>query len=163
MGVATRGNIIATGGSAGGTLMGVVANKSPGLFRAIVAKVPAADVLSKLEDRVSGGAEAHYDEHGDPNNPDEARQMSSYDPIQNVHEQEYVPMLVTVGFNDTRVYYYEPMKWVATLRHNNRGKNKILMRVHTGKGHFGNTALDAFVSETAFESAYILDQFGITE
>ena len=109
---------MAYGGSAGGLLMGAVANLAPDLFAGILAAVPFVDPLTTILDPTLPLTVTEWDEWGNPlEDPDVYRYMKSYSPYENVEAKSYPAILAMTSLNDTRVYYVEPAKWVAALRH----------------------------------------------
>jgi oligopeptidase B len=132
---ATR--LVARGGSAGGLLMGAVANLRPDLFAAIVAEVPFVDVVTTMLDPDLPLTITEWEEWGDPQEPATYARMREYSPYDNVAERAYPAMFVTSGLNDPRVQYWEPAKWVAKLRANTTSDRPILLRTEMGAGHSG--------------------------
>jgi oligopeptidase B len=154
--------LAARGGSAGGLLMGVVANLRPDLFGAIVADVPFVDVINTMADASIPLTTGEWEQWGNPvASEEEYRYMLSYSPYDNVEAKAYPAMLVTTGLNDPRVAYWEPAKWVARLRATATGDAPLLLRTHMGAGHGGSSGRYAALRETAFRYAFILDRMGI--
>jgi len=149
-----------TGGSAGGMLMGAVANMRPDLFGVIVADVPFVDVLNTMLDPSLPLTVIEYDEWGNPNDEKYYRYIRSYAPYENVRAQAYPTMLVTAGLNDPRVSYWEPAKWVARLRATKTDLNELLLKTQMGSGHFGASGRYEMLKEIAFEYAFILTRLG---
>ncbi len=154
------GRIIAMGGSAGGLLMGAVANMAPELFLGIVAHVPFVDVVTTMLDETIPLTVIEYDEWGNPNNEQYYHYLKSYSPYDNVATMDYPHLLVTAGLNDPRVQYWEPAKWVARLRITKTDDNRLLLKTNMGSGHFGATGRFDYLKEVAFEYAFILDILG---
>ncbi|MGB3754368.1 MAG: S9 family peptidase [Parerythrobacter sp.] len=158
----TAGKISASGGSAGGSLMGVVANTDPALWGAIVADVPFVDILNTMLDDTLPLTPGEWPEWG---NPIESKQayayILSYSPYDQVARQDYPPMLVTAGLNDPRVTYWEPAKWVARLRELKTDDNLLLLKTNMGAGHGGKSGRFTALEETAEEFAFILTQLGL--
>jgi len=152
--------LVARGGSAGGLLMGAVANLAPDLFRAIVAEVPFVDCLTTMLDPTLPLTVIEYDEWGDPaTDPVVYRTMRSYAPYDNVRPGHYPDMLVTAGLEDPRVGYWEPAKWVQKLRAADPDA-RILLKTDLGAGHGGPTGrYDAWRDE-AFVLAFVIDETG---
>jgi oligopeptidase B len=150
--------LAANGGSAGGLLMGVIANMRPDLFKVIVADVPFVDVINTMLDASIPLTAQEWEQWGNPNKPDEYRYMLSYSPYDNVEAKAYPRMLVTSGLNDSRVGYFEPTKWVARLRAMKTDANPILLRMNMGAGHGGSSGRYERLRETAFRYAFIVDQ-----
>jgi oligopeptidase B len=156
-----RGGVIARGGSAGGLLMGVVANDRPELYRAIVADVPFVDALTSMSDESIPLTASEYDEWGDPREPEEYAYMRAYSPYDQVRHQDYPDMLVMAGLYDSRVQYWEPAKWVAKLRAHRTDDNLLLFRTNMEAGHFDAAGRFEVLRETALEYAFILWRLGI--
>jgi oligopeptidase B len=149
----------ARGGSAGGLLMGAVANMRPDLFRAIVAEVPFVDCLTTILDESLPLTVTEWEEWGNPVTDAEIyKVMKSYSPYDNVEAKEYPAILVTSGLNDPRVQYWEPAKWVAKLRTTKTDDNLLLLKTEMGAGHAGPSGrYDAWRDE-ALVLAFLLDQ-----
>ena len=164
LGYTAPGQITASGGSAGGELMGVVVNTDPDLWGAVVAHVPFVDVLSTMLDESLPLTPGEWPEWG---NPIESKQafayILSYSPYDQVVAQDYPPMLVTAGLNDPRVTYWEPAKWVAKLREVKTDENTLLLKTNMGAGHGGKSGRFQSIYEVAEEFAFILWQMGMTE
>ncbi|MAM37907.1 MAG: S9 family peptidase [Erythrobacter sp.] len=160
-GYTAEGRISASGGSAGGELMGVVLNTNPELWGAVVAHVPFVDVLSTMLDKDLPLTPGEWPEWG---NPIESKQafayILSYSPYDQVSAQDYPPLLVTAGLNDPRVTYWEPAKWVAKLRELKTDQNELLLKTNMGAGHGGKSGRFASIYEVAEEYAFILWQMG---
>jgi oligopeptidase B len=155
--------VSAMGGSAGGLLMGAVANMAPADYRAIVAQVPFVDVVTTMLDESIPLTTNEFDEWGDPKKKEYYDYMLSYSPYDNVARQAYPAMLVTTGLHDSQVQYWEPAKWVARLRALNTGTAPILYRTTMEAGHGGKSGRFQRFREIAEEYAFILDQSGIRE
>ncbi len=155
--------LIARGGSAGGLLMGAVANLRPDLFRAIVAEVPFVDCVTTMLDDSLPLTVTEWEEWGNPLADAETyRVMAAYSPYDNVEAKQYPAMLVTGGLNDPRVQYWEPAKWVAKLRSLKTDARPLLLKMEMGAGHHGPSGrYDAWRDE-ARVLAFILDQVGTT-
>ena len=162
-GYAGRDKVFAMGGSAGGLLMGAIANISPQDYRGIVAQVPFVDVVTTMLDESIPLTTNEYDEWGNPGDPASYHYMLSYSPYDNVRAQAYPAMLVTTGLWDSQVQYYEPAKWVAKLRALKTDHNPLLLRVDMEAGHGGKSGRFQRYRETAMEYAFILDRLGITQ
>ncbi len=163
-GYTTKGRITASGGSAGGELMGVVVNTDPDLWGAVVAHVPFVDVLNTMLDKDLPLTPGEWPEWGNPLTSKQAfAYILSYSPYDQVTAQDYPPMLVTAGLNDPRVTYWEPAKWVAKLREVKTDDNELLLKTNMGAGHGGKSGRFASLYEVAEEYAFILWQMGMTE
>ncbi|MHB1853605.1 MAG: S9 family peptidase [Acidimicrobiales bacterium] len=156
------GRLAARGGSAGGMLMGAVANQAPELFGAIVAEVPFVDCLTTILDEDLPLTVMEWEEWGNPvEDPEVYDYMASYSPFDNVSEQAYPAILATAGLNDPRVSYWEPAKWVQRLRHRSTGTGPVLLKTEMGAGHQGPSGrYDAWRDE-AFVLAFLLDALGV--
>ncbi|MGD9811341.1 MAG: S9 family peptidase [Sphingobium sp.] len=153
------GRIAISGGSAGGELMGAVVNSDPQLWGAVVAHVPFVDVLNTMLDASLPLTPGEWPEWGNPIEDEKAFDLiASYCPYQNVHAQDYPPMLVTAGLNDPRVTYWEPAKWVAKLRATKTDTNVLLLKTNMGAGHGGKSGRFESLREMAEEFAFILWQ-----
>lgn len=163
-GFTAEGKISASGGSAGGELMGVVLNTDPQLWSSVAAHVPFVDVLSTMLDESLPLTPGEWPEWG---NPIESKQafayILSYSPYDQVSAQDYPPLLVTAGLNDPRVTYWEPAKWVAKLRDTKTDDNELLLKTNMGAGHGGKSGRFTALYETAEEFAFILSHHGIDE
>ena len=156
--------LVARGGSAGGLLMGAVANLRPDLFRAIVAEVPFVDCLTTMLDESLPLTITEWEEWGDPvHDPAIFDYIKSYAPYDNVAAQAYPALLVTAGLNDPRVQYWEPAKWVAKLRETATGGAPLFLKTELGAGHHGPSGRYESWKDEAFVLAFVLDQLGITE
>jgi oligopeptidase B len=152
--------LVARGGSAGGLLMGAVANMRPDLFAALVAEVPFVDCLTTILDESLPLTVTEWEEWGNPKDREFYEYMKSYTPYENVGKKGYPAMLVTAGLNDPRVSYWEPAKWVARLREHSTSGEPILLKTEMGAGHSGPSGrYDAWKDE-AFVYAFILDNVG---
>jgi len=155
--------VSAMGGSAGGLLMGAIANLAPADYRAIVAQVPFVDVVTTMLDESIPLTTNEFDEWGNPKKKEFYDYMLSYSPYDNVVRQTYPAMLVTTGLWDSQVQYYEPAKWVARLRARKTGDNVLLYRTTMEAGHGGKSGRFQRFREVAEEYAFILDQSGVAE
>lgn len=153
--------LAATGGSAGGLLMGAIANLRPDLFRVILAAVPFVDILNTMLDPSLPLTVTEYDEWGNPGDRRYYDYIKSYGPYENVRPQAYPRMLVTAGLNDPRVGFWEPAKWAARLRDTRIDDNELLLKTEMGSGHFGASGRYNMFKEIAFEYAYLLTRLGV--
>ncbi len=160
-GHATPDGLVATGGSAGGLLMGAIANMRPDLYGIIVADVPFVDVLNTMLDASIPLTVGEYDEWGNPNDEEYYFYMKSYSPYDNVGALDYPDMLITASLNDPRVQYWEPAKWAARLRATKTGDGLLLLKTNMGAGHGGASGRYERFREWAFEYAFILDRLGL--
>jgi oligopeptidase B len=156
-------HLYASGGSAGGLLMGAVANMAPQLYNGIIASVPFVDVVTTMLDESIPLTTGEYDEWGNPNDPEYYHYMKSYSPYDNVVAQDYPNMLVTTGLHDSQVQYWEPAKWVAKLRELKTDRNKLLFHTNMDAGHGGASGRFEALREVAEEYAFLLDLEGIRE
>ncbi|MDX1753097.1 MAG: S9 family peptidase [Salinimicrobium sediminis] len=156
-------HMYASGGSAGGLLMGVVANMAPQLYKGIIASVPFVDVVTTMLDETIPLTTGEYDEWGNPNDPVFYHYMKSYSPYDNVVAQDYPNMLVTTGLHDSQVQYWEPAKWVAKLRELKTDNNILLFHTNMDAGHGGASGRFEALREVAEEYAFLLDLEGIHE
>lgn len=150
--------LIAEGGSAGGLLMGAVANLAPRVFTGIVANVPFVDALTSILDPSLPLTVIEWDEWGNPlDDPDVYAYMKSYSPYENVGAHDYPAILAITSLNDTRVLYVEPAKWVAKLRATKTGVSPVLLKTEMNAGHGGVSGRYASWHERAWELAWIID------
>jgi oligopeptidase B len=156
-------HLYAMGGSAGGLLMGAVANMAPEKYNGIVAAVPFVDVVTTMLDDSIPLTTGEYDEWGNPNEKDYYEYMKSYSPYDQVKSQEYPNMLVTTGLHDSQVQYWEPAKWVAKLRDLKTDANVLYLDTNMEAGHGGASGRFEALKEIAKDYAFILDLEGITE
>ncbi len=153
--------LFAAGGSAGGLLMGVIANTRPDLYKGIIAAVPFVDVVTTMLDESIPLTTFEYDEWGNPNNKEYYDYMLSYSPYDNVEAKAYPSMLVTAGYHDSQVQYWEPAKWVAKLREMKTDNNLLLLHTNMDYGHGGASGRFEIYKERALEYAFMLDLVGI--
>jgi oligopeptidase B len=152
--------LVANGGSAGGLLMGAVANLRPDLFKAIVADVPFVDVINTMLDASLPLTAQEWEQWGNPKNPEHFAYMRTYSPYDNVEKKAYPWLLVTTSLNDSQVMYWEPAKWVAKLRTMKTDKNPLYLKTNLAGGHGGSSGRYDRLHETAFRYAFILDAVG---
>ncbi|MEL6876839.1 MAG: prolyl oligopeptidase family serine peptidase, partial [Pseudomonadota bacterium] len=162
-GYTAEGKVTASGGSAGGELMGAIVNQDPSQYGAVVSHVPFVDVLNTMLDDSLPLTPGEWQEWGNPISSKEAfAYILHYSPYDQVSAQNYPPMLVTAGLNDPRVTYWEPAKWVAKLRDTKTDDNMLLLKTNMGAGHGGKSGRWNSLYETAEEFAFILWQMGMT-
>jgi oligopeptidase B len=161
-GFANTGGISASGGSAGGLLMGAVVNQDPSLWRAIVAHVPFVDMINTMTDASLPLTPGEWPEWGNPISDKAAFDyILSYSPYENVRPANYPPMLITGGLNDPRVTYWEPAKWAAKLRATTTGDNLLLLKINMGAGHGGKSGRFDSLHEVAEEYTFLAMAFGL--
>ena len=161
-GFTAKGKVTASGGSAGGELMGAIVNSDPDLWGAVVAHVPFVDVLNTMLDESLPLTPGEWPEWGNPVTDKAAFELiRSYSPYDNVSAHAYPPLMVTAGLNDPRVTYWEPAKWVAKLRVTKTDDNVLLLKTNMGAGHGGKSGRFDSLKETAEEFAFILWQMGM--
>ena len=163
-GYTTKGNIVAQGGSAGGMLMGAVANMAPELFRGIVAEVPFVDVLTTMLDDTLPLTPPEWPEWGNPIESKQAYEnILAYSPYDRVEAKAYPNILAVGGLTDPRVTYWEPAKWVAKLRDVKTDDNLLLFKTNMGAGHGGASGRFDRLKEVAFVYAFGLKVAGLTD
>jgi oligopeptidase B len=154
-GYATKGKVAAYGGSAGGLLMGAVANLRPDLWGAIVAAVPFVDVLNTMSDTTLPLTPPEWPEWGNPlEDPAAYDLIAGYSPYDQVSAQVYPPVLATGGLSDPRVTYWEPAKWIAKLREFSAGDAPMLLKINMEAGHGGASGRFEFLKEVALDYAF---------
>ena len=149
-------HLYAMGGSAGGLLMGAIINMKPEIYNGIIAAVPFVDVVSTMLDDTIPLTTGEYDEWGNPNNKEFYDYIKSYSPYDNVEAKEYPHMLVTTGFHDSQVQYWEPAKWVAKLRELKTDSNLLFLDTNMETGHGGASGRFEALKETAKDYTFIL-------
>lgn len=156
-GVTRPENLVALGGSAGGLLIGAVANLAPELFAGFLAQVPFVDPLTTILDPSLPLTVTEWDEWGNPLEDEIVyHYMKSYSPYENVVGRDYPPILAMTSLNDTRVLYVEPAKWVAALRHSKADSNPVLLKTEMSAGHGGISGRYERWKEAAFQYAWVL-------
>ncbi len=154
--------LVAYGGSAGGLLVGAVANMAPYLFAGVLAQVPFVDPLTTILDPSLPLTVTEWDEWGNPlSDSDVYSYMKSYSPYENVEAKHYPAILAMTSLNDTRVYYVEPAKWVAALRHTKTDENPVLLKTQMAAGHGGVSGRYKAWQETAYQYAWVLAAAGV--
>ncbi|MEO9254448.1 MAG: prolyl oligopeptidase family serine peptidase [Tepidiformaceae bacterium] len=160
LGYTSSDHLVIEGGSAGGLLMGAVANMRPELFRAVIAQVPFVDVLNSMLDASLPLTVTEYEEWGNPNIEAEYRWMRAYCPYSNLEAKQYPAMLVKVSFNDSQVGYWEGAKYVARLRALKADSNGLLLKANMAAGHGGSSGRYDYLHEVAFDYAFLLKEVG---
>jgi oligopeptidase B len=160
-GYASPLKLIIEGGSAGGLLMGAVANMRPDLFRMVISHVPFVDVLNTMLDATLPLTVGEYEEWGNPQIADDYFYMKSYCPYTNLAARDYPTMLLKTGLNDSQVMYWEPAKYVAKLRTLKTDANLLLLKTNMGAGHGGASGRYDYLREIALDYAFLLSQLGI--
>lgn len=158
---ADKNKVFAMGGSAGGLLMGAITNMNPSLWAGIVSNVPFVDVVTTMMDETIPLTTGEYEEWGNPKEEDYFFYMLSYSPYDNISGQNYPPMLITSGLNDSQVQYWEPTKYVAKLRDEKTDNNQVLLHTNMAAGHGGASGRFESLKEVALEYAFVLDIAGI--
>jgi len=153
--------LIIEGGSAGGLLMGAVANLRPDLFRIVISHVPFVDVLNTMLDASLPLTVGEYEEWGNPQIAADYLYMKSYCPYTNLERKAYPTMLVKTSLNDSQVMYWEPAKYVAKLRTLKTDSNPLLLKINMGAGHGGASGRYDYLREIALDYAFLLTQLGI--
>jgi len=155
-GFAASGNVHAMGGSAGGLLVGACLNMRPDLWKSVVAQVPFVDVVTTMLDESIPLTTGEYDEWGNPNDPAYFASMLEYSPYDQVRQAAYPHVLVTTGYHDSQVQYWEPAKWVARLRQLNQGMPQLLFHTDLNSGHGGQSGRFQRLKELALEYAFLI-------
>lgn len=154
-------HLFAMGGSAGGLLMGAVVNMAPDLYKGVIAAVPFVDVINTMMDPSIPLTSNEWDEWGDPRNKKEYDYIMKYSPYDNVSNIDYPNMLVTAGYFDSQVQYWEPVKWVAKLREYKTGENELYLYTNMDAGHGGKSGRFRRYKELALNYAFLIDLAGI--
>jgi oligopeptidase B len=155
--------LVIQGGSAGGLLMGAVANMRPDLFRIVISQVPFVDVLNTMLDASLPLTVGEYEEWGNPQNAEDYFYMKAYCPYTNLAQKRYPTMLVKTSLNDSQVMYWEPAKYVAKLRTLKTDSNPLLLKINMGAGHGGASGRYDYLREIALDYAFLLSELGIRE
>lgn len=150
-------HLYAEGGSAGGLLMGVIANEAPELYNGIIAQVPFVDVMTTMLDDTIPLTTGEYDEWGNPNVKKYYNYMKSYSPYDNVKRQKYPNMYVSTGLHDSQVQYWEPAKWVAKLRIEKQEDTVLYLDTNMDAGHGGASGRFEALKELAKEFSFLLE------
>lgn len=159
----SKDHLYASGGSAGGLLMGAIVNIAPEIYNGVVAAVPFVDVVTTMLDDTIPLTTGEYDEWGNPNEKEYYDYIKSYSPYDNVEAKSYPNMLVTTGLHDSQVQYWEPAKWVAKLREYKTGNNLLLLHTNMDAGHGGASGRFEALKEVAMDYGFLLDMEGIKE
>jgi oligopeptidase B len=160
-GYGSKEKLVIEGASAGGLLMGAVANMRPELFHAVIAKVPFVDVINSMLDESLPLTVGEFEEWGNPKEKAAFDYMLSYSPYDNIEDKPYPAMLVKTSFNDSQVMYWEPAKYVAKMRAMCSDQNLLLLKTNMGAGHGGASGRYDRLHEIAFDYAFVLSQVGI--
>jgi oligopeptidase B len=155
-GYGDKNKVFASGGSAGGLLMGAVANQAPELYCGIGCHVPFLDVLTTMLDESIPLTTNEYDEWGNPNAPHDYDVIAAYSPYDNITAQHYPHMLITTGLHDSQVQYWEPMKWVAKMRELKTDNNILVFKTDMDAGHGGASGRFKSLEEKALEMAFFI-------
>ncbi|MGQ7853447.1 S9 family peptidase [Pedobacter sp. WC2501] len=158
----SKGHLYAHGGSAGGLLMGAVANMAPDLWNGLIADVPFVDVINTMLDESIPLTTNEFDEWGNPKQKAAYDYMKSYSPYENVEKKAYPNMLVTTGLHDSQVQYFEPAKWVAKLRATKTDKNVLLLKTNMEFGHGGASGRFDYLKDVSLRWAFLFSLEGIT-
>lgn len=150
-------HLYAQGGSAGGLLMGAIINMEPALWNGVIAAVPFVDVVSTMLDETIPLTTFEFDEWGNPKEKASYDYMLSYSPYDNIEQKDYPNLLITTGYWDSQVQYWEPAKWIAKLRDYKTDDNLLMMRCNMDVGHGGASGRFQRYKETALEYAFLLD------
>ena len=159
-GYGDSGRVAMEGGSAGGLLMGAVANLRPDLYRAVLSHVPFVDVMNTMLDPTLPLTIGEYEEWGDPNQPDAFAYMLQYSPYDNLQRKAYPAMLVKTSLHDSQVMYWEPAKYVAKLRTLKSDDHLLLLETNMSAGHGGSSGRYDYLKEIALDYAFLLQELG---
>ncbi|WP_341228603.1 S9 family peptidase [uncultured Arcticibacterium sp.] len=149
-------HLYANGGSAGGLLMGAVANLAPDLYNGLIADVPFVDVVNTMLDEEIPLTTNEYDEWGNPNEKEAYEYIKSYSPYENIEAKKYPNLLVTTGLHDSQVQYFEPAKWVAKLRDLKTDDNVVLLKTNMDFGHGGASGRFDYLHDVSLRYAFLL-------
>jgi oligopeptidase B len=159
----SKEKLFAMGGSAGGLLMGAITNMRPDLWRGVVSAVPFVDVITTMLDETIPLTTFEFDEWGNPKNKEYYDYMKSYSPYDNIEKKNYPNILVTSGYWDSQVQYWEPAKYVAKMREYKTDNNLLLFWCNMDAGHGGKSGRFEALKEVALEYAFMMDLVGIKE
>ena len=155
-GYGAQDKVFASGGSAGGLLMGAVVNQAPELYLGVGCHVPFLDVLTTMLDESIPLTTNEYDEWGNPNDSEYYDLIAAYSPYDNIRAQAYPNILVTTGLHDSQVQYWEPMKWVAKVREYKTDDNILVFKTDMDAGHGGASGRFKSLEEKALEMAFFI-------
>lgn len=155
--------LFASGRSAGGLLMGAVANMAPQQFRGIIAGVPFVDVVTTMSDASIPLTTGEYTEWGNPTKPDEYAYMAKYSPYDNITDKPYPNLMITTSLNDSQVQYFEPAKWVAKMRDLKTNPNMVIFHTNMSGSHGGSSGRFERLKERAREYAWMMGLLGMTD
>ncbi|HIP32734.1 MAG TPA: S9 family peptidase [Crocinitomicaceae bacterium] len=153
----SQGHLYAQGGSAGGLLMGAIINMEPNLWNGVIAGVPFVDVVSTMLDETIPLTTGEFDEWGNPKEEEYYHYIKSYSPYDNIEKKDYPNLLITTGYWDSQVQYWEPAKWIAKLREYKTDDNLLMMSCNMEVGHGGASGRFARYKEVALEYAFLFD------
>jgi oligopeptidase B len=159
----SNNKLFAMGGSAGGLLMGAITNMAPHMWKGIISAVPFVDVITTMLDETIPLTTFEFDEWGNPKNQEYYNYMKSYSPYDNIEATNYPNILVTTGYWDSQVQYWEPAKYMAKMRDMKTDNNLLLMWCNMDAGHGGKSGRYEYLKEVAMEYAFMLDLAGIKE
>ncbi len=159
----SKGHLYAQGGSAGGLLMGAVANMAPDLWKGIIAQVPFVDVVNTMLDESIPLTTNEFDEWGNPKEKAAYEYIKRYSPYENIEAKAYPNMLVTTGLHDSQVQYFEPAKWVAKLRATKTDQNVLLLKTEMDFGHGGASGRFDYLKDIALNYAFLFALEGINK
>ena len=154
-------HLYAEGGSAGGLLMGAIINMEPQLWNGVIASVPFVDVVSTMIDETIPLTTSEFDEWGNPQDKEYYDYIKSYSPYDNIEKKDYPNLLITTGYWDSQVQYWEPAKWIAKLREYKTDDNLLLMKCNMDVGHGGASGRFERYKEVALEYAFLFNLEGI--
>jgi oligopeptidase B len=155
-----KDRFVIEGGSAGGLLMGAVANMRPDLFKAVVLQVPFVDVINTMLDESLPLTVAEFEEWGNPRKKEEYDYIRTYSPYDNIEPRAYPAMLVKTSLNDSQVGFHEPAKYVARMRATRTDDRPLVFKINMGAGHGGASGRFDRLREIAFDYAFMLWQMG---
>lgn len=160
---ASKDKLFAMGGSAGGLLMGAITNMAPDMWRGVISAVPFVDVVTTMLDESIPLTTFEFDEWGNPKDKTYYDYMKSYSPYDNIEKKNYPNILVTTGYWDSQVQYWEPAKYMAKMREFKTDDNMLIMWCNMDAGHGGKSGRFEYLKEIALDYAFMLDLAGIKE